>query len=31
MRSTLALVRSFDRPVRLLLINELSINIGFWS
>jgi MFS family permease len=29
-RSTLALVRSFDRPVKLLLVNQLTINIGFF-
>lgn len=30
MRSTLALARSFDRPVKLLLINQLTINTGFY-
>ncbi|MER5423386.1 MFS transporter [Streptosporangium roseum] len=30
MKSTLALARSFDRPVRLLLINQLTINTGFY-
>ncbi|WP_045740343.1 MDR family MFS transporter [Actinoplanes rectilineatus] len=30
MNATLAQVRSFNRPVRLLLINQLSINIGFY-
>ena len=30
MRSTLALARSFDRPVKLLLVNQLTINIGFY-
>ncbi|MGJ6963640.1 MFS transporter [Streptosporangium sp. G11] len=30
MRSTLALARSFDRPVKLLLVNQLTINIGFF-
>ncbi|MEV4380298.1 MFS transporter [Streptosporangium sp. NPDC049644] len=30
MRSTLTLTRSFDRPVRLLLVNQLTINIGFY-
>ncbi|MER6178938.1 MFS transporter, partial [Streptosporangium sp. NPDC001681] len=30
MRGTLALARSFDRPVRLLLINQLTINTGFY-
>ncbi|SEG47934.1 Predicted arabinose efflux permease, MFS family [Thermomonospora echinospora] len=30
MLSTLALARSFDRPVRLLLINQLTINTGFY-
>ncbi|WP_436764116.1 MFS transporter [Streptosporangium sp. V21-05] len=30
MRSTLALARSFDRPVRLLLVNQLTINTGFY-
>ncbi|UQU67495.1 MFS transporter [Couchioplanes caeruleus] len=30
MNGTLAQVRSFNRPVRLLLINQLSINIGFY-
>ncbi|MFC6081959.1 MFS transporter [Sphaerisporangium aureirubrum] len=30
MTSTLALARSFDRPVRLLLVNQLTINIGFY-
>jgi hypothetical protein len=26
----IALFRSFDRPVQLLLLNQLSINIGFY-
>ncbi|MGW0595492.1 MFS transporter, partial [Streptosporangium sp. NPDC002607] len=30
MRGTLALARSFDRPVRLLLVNQLTINTGFY-
>ncbi|NAS24512.1 MFS transporter [Herbidospora sp. NEAU-GS84] len=30
MKATLAQVRSFDRPIRLLLINQLTINIGFY-
>ncbi|MEV4531695.1 MFS transporter [Streptosporangium sp. NPDC049304] len=30
MRGTVALARSFDRPVRLLLINQLTINTGFY-
>jgi MFS family permease len=30
MTSTIAQVRSFNRPIRLLLINQLSINIGFY-
>ncbi|MEV7009182.1 MFS transporter [Streptosporangium sp. NPDC051022] len=30
MRTTLALARSFDRPVRLLLVNQLTINTGFY-
>ncbi|WP_326646527.1 MFS transporter [Streptosporangium sp. NBC_01755] len=30
MRSTLALARSFDRPVKLLLVNQLTINTGFY-
>ncbi|WP_433381524.1 MFS transporter [Streptosporangium sp. CA-115845] len=30
MKSTLALARSFDRPVRLLLVNQLTINTGFY-
>jgi len=29
-RGTVALARSFDRPVRLLLINQLTINTGFY-
>jgi predicted MFS family arabinose efflux permease len=28
--STIAQFRSFDRPVQLLLVNQLSINIGFY-
>jgi MFS family permease len=27
---TIAQFRSFDRPVQLLLVNQLSINIGFY-
>ncbi|MER6825227.1 MFS transporter [Streptosporangium sp. NPDC000563] len=30
MSGTVALARSFDRPVRLLLINQLTINTGFY-
>ncbi|MFI6884193.1 MFS transporter [Streptosporangium canum] len=30
MKSTLALARSFDRPVKLLLVNQLTINTGFY-
>ncbi|WP_030924149.1 MFS transporter [Streptosporangium amethystogenes] len=30
MRGTLALARSFDRPVKLLLVNQLTINTGFY-
>lgn len=30
MRSTMLQLRSFDRPVRLLLVNQLTINIGFY-
>ncbi|MFC7640645.1 MFS transporter [Streptosporangium lutulentum] len=30
MRNTLSLARSFDRPVKLLLVNQLTINIGFY-
>ncbi|WP_439659423.1 MDR family MFS transporter [Lentzea sp. HUAS TT2] len=30
MTSTLRQFRSFDRPVRLLLINQFSINVGFY-
>jgi MFS family permease len=30
MTSTIAQVRSFNRPIQLLLINQLSINIGFY-
>lgn len=30
MRSTVAQVRSFHQPVRLLLVNQLTINIGFY-
>ncbi|WP_433436592.1 MFS transporter [Nonomuraea sp. CA-141351] len=30
MKSTLAQARSFNRPVRLLLVNQLTINIGFY-
>ena len=30
MRSTLALARSFDRPVQLLLVNQFTINLGFY-
>ncbi|AWS44219.1 MFS transporter [Streptosporangium sp. 'caverna'] len=30
MRSTLALALSFDRPVKLLLVNQLTINVGFY-
>ncbi|MEU1734676.1 MFS transporter [Streptosporangium sp. NPDC020145] len=30
MKSTLALTRSFERPIRLLLVNQLTINIGFY-
>src|SRR6478752_6834064 len=29
-KSTLALARSFDRPVKLLLVNQLTINTGFY-
>jgi MFS family permease len=29
-RSTLSLALSFDRPVKLLLVNQLTINIGFY-
>ena len=30
MRSTLSLALSFDRPVKLLLVNQLTINVGFY-
>ncbi|TMR97874.1 MFS transporter [Nonomuraea basaltis] len=30
MKATAAQVRSFNRPIRLLLINQLTINIGFY-
>ncbi|MBG0823298.1 MFS transporter [Planomonospora sp. ID91781] len=30
MKATVAQVRSFNRPIRLLLINQLTINIGFY-
>ncbi|MEU6737574.1 MDR family MFS transporter [Streptosporangium sandarakinum] len=30
MTGTPALIRSFDRPVRLLLVNQLTINTGFY-
>ncbi|HEU5159256.1 MAG TPA: MFS transporter [Streptosporangiaceae bacterium] len=30
MRDTLVQVRSFNRPIRLLLINQLTINLGFY-
>ncbi|MFG1749128.1 MFS transporter [Streptosporangium sandarakinum] len=30
MAGTPALIRSFDRPVRLLLVNQLTINTGFY-
>jgi MFS family permease len=30
MRAALAQVRSFNRPIRLLLLNQLSINTGFY-
>lgn len=30
MKSTLALARSFDTPVKLLLVNQLTINTGFY-
>ncbi|MFI6819005.1 MFS transporter [Nonomuraea sp. NPDC050328] len=30
MRATLAQARSFNRPVRLLLVNQLTINTGFY-
>lgn len=30
MKQTLAHVRSFNRPIRLLLLNQLTINVGFY-
>lgn len=30
MRTTIAQVASFNRPVQLLLVNQLTINIGFY-
>ncbi|WP_440073868.1 MDR family MFS transporter [Streptosporangium sp. OZ121] len=30
MRTTLAQVRSFNQPIRLLLVNQLTINVGFY-
>ncbi|MEV6868783.1 MFS transporter [Streptosporangium subroseum] len=30
MKTTLAQVRSFNRPIRLLLVNQLTINVGFY-
>ncbi|GGL59676.1 MFS transporter [Planomonospora parontospora] len=30
MKATLAQVRSFNRPIRLLLVNQLTINVGFY-
>src|SRR5687768_14649708 len=30
MKQTLTHVRSFNRPIRLLLLNQLTINVGFY-
>ncbi|GGL41450.1 MFS transporter [Planomonospora parontospora] len=30
MKATVAQVRSFNRPIRLLLVNQLTINVGFY-
>ena len=30
MRTTISQVASFNRPVQLLLVNQLAINIGFY-
>src|SRR5690606_27316543 len=30
MRATITQLRSFDRPVRLLMVNQLTINLGFY-